>query len=621
MQVFDQTGTAWRLDPGMGSGGEGTVYRVPARPEWCVKIYHERPLGQAKILKVRALHGLASSLGGCTALPVGLAYAARGARDPVGVFVPYAEGHDIFELYNPQGRRAHFQGATFEFLVAAALNLSRVFEILHKAGVVVGDINEQNIKVRADATLTLIDCDGFQIRNGTEWLTSEVGTPMWTPPELQGVSLKGLVRTQNHDGFGLAQLIFLLLCAGRYPFAGRPIRDEMLSPEEAIGRYAFAFDPAPRAPVLEPPLGAPFFEALPGFLQTLFVRAFCEGSAEPGARPSAREWSEALESLRGELVRCGRWREHVYWRGASGCPWCEVLEMLGKDFFPGPALPVSLAQGVRAERSPEDTARRMLHLNFEPAPLGVPHETHLSEALSETPLPGDSMWMPLARGLGALGGKLIGQWANRLQARRAQAQAKADACRQRATELFIKYAGRAHTVLVQAREVGDLLTRWLEASAATPKAMERRERELAMRRYLEGFLLRRHAIQGVGPGRMALLLSNNIVTAADLNPEVLEALPGFGGALRERLLKWRADCEWGFRFSPTQSGTAAGCAGAQSEEARLELARLMQRARRCEEQLEKLHKAYNAEFTLLQNEFTEACTEKAVLLAQAKSLS
>ncbi len=580
MQVFDETGLAWRLGPGFASGGEGTVHPVERRPEWCVKLYHDRPLAAARLAKLKALKGLPASLRACAALPLGMALAGRSGREPVGVFLPFVEGRDIFELYNPQGRRSHFQGATFEFLVAAALNLVRVFGVLHGAGVVIGDVNEQNIKVRPDATLAMVDCDGFQIRQGGEWLVSEVGTPMWTPPELQKGTLRGVVRTQNHDAFGLAQLVFLLLCAGRYPFAGRPLQGEVLSPEEAIARYAFAFDPAPRNPVLAPPPGTPFFEALPPEVQAFFVRAFCEGSAEPAARPGPAEWAEALERLRGALVRCNRWRAHVYWSGAKACPWCGVLEVLGKDLFPGPAVVPPVGRAGREEEAPEVLAKRLLALHFEPLSLGIPNELHVHEAVAEGGLPGAGLWMPLARGLGPLGGMVLGRMARTLHARRAQAEAKAESCRQRGTELFLKSAALAHAELGRAHELGRLFQEWVARRDAGPVEQARCRREDALRKYLEGFLLRRHAIQGLGPGRMAQLLSHNVVTAADLSAEALQGMPGFAPGLVERLLKWRQDCERGFRFSPSASGGLSSAG--PSEEALSELAGLRHRARTCE---------------------------------------
>ncbi|NBV87420.1 MAG: hypothetical protein EBS01_14415, partial [Verrucomicrobia bacterium] len=214
MPVFDETGRAWELGPKIAAGGEGTVFRLQQAPEYCVKLYHSAPLPPEKHSKLKALAGLPKEVRSAVALPLSLAFSQKGAKQANGVILPFIQGHDIFELYNPQGRREHFQKADFSFLVAAARNLAITFKILHSHGVVMGDVNEQNIKVRHDATLCLIDCDSFQVEREGHRYPCNVGTPLWTPPELQGLALGGRERTPNHDGFGLAQLIFLLLFAG-----------------------------------------------------------------------------------------------------------------------------------------------------------------------------------------------------------------------------------------------------------------------------------------------------------------------------------------------------------------------------------------------------------------------
>jgi len=48
----------------------------------------------------------------------------------------------------------------------------------------------------------------------------EVRISTHLPPELQGRPLHGIVRTVDHDSFGLAVIIFQLLFMGRHPFSG-----------------------------------------------------------------------------------------------------------------------------------------------------------------------------------------------------------------------------------------------------------------------------------------------------------------------------------------------------------------------------------------------------------------
>ena len=74
--------------------------------------------------------------------------------------------------------------------------------------------------VGRDSKVVLIDSDSVQINaNGTLHLC-EVGVSHFTPPELQTMpSFVGFERTENHDNFGLALLIFHILFGGRHPYS------------------------------------------------------------------------------------------------------------------------------------------------------------------------------------------------------------------------------------------------------------------------------------------------------------------------------------------------------------------------------------------------------------------
>ena len=205
MQIFDENGRSLRVGPQIARGGEGVVYHLADVPAQCVKIYHSR-LSESKQLKIRAMRQFGKSLRSHAAFPEGLGYARPGDAEAHSVILPLVSGYDIYELYNPQARHEKFKGATFEFLVCAARNLAAAFENLHAHGVIVGDVSERNIKVQGNAVVSIIDCDSFQFAHQGYTFTSDVGTPLWTPPELQHRPMKGFVRTRNHDLFGLAQL-------------------------------------------------------------------------------------------------------------------------------------------------------------------------------------------------------------------------------------------------------------------------------------------------------------------------------------------------------------------------------------------------------------------------------
>jgi DNA-binding helix-hairpin-helix protein with protein kinase domain len=79
-----------------------------------------------------------------------------------------------------------------------------------------------------------------------------------------------------------------------------------------------------------------------------------------------------------------------------------------------------------------------------------------------------------------------------------------------------------------------------------------RLRELAERAYLSQFILADATIQKIGEGRKQTLASHNILTAADVDPEVLGEIKGFGKALIGYLMAWRQECLAEFTFDHNQ---------------------------------------------------------------------
>ncbi|MCX8500549.1 MAG: hypothetical protein ORO03_02475, partial [Alphaproteobacteria bacterium] len=156
----------------IGRGGEGMVYAVVNRPEIAAKVYLQ-PQSPEKTAKLEAMVRLQSPiLAGLTAWPQEL-LRPHGASDAViGFLMPrIAAAQDIHTLYSPRSRKQSFPKADWRFLVRAASNLARAFAVVHDSGTVVGDVNHGSIMVTNQATVTLIDCDSFQItRDGATYL-------------------------------------------------------------------------------------------------------------------------------------------------------------------------------------------------------------------------------------------------------------------------------------------------------------------------------------------------------------------------------------------------------------------------------------------------------------------
>ena len=377
----DLQGKETNLGRCLGSGGEGAVYSVPERPSLVAKIYATAPDGHTS-RKLGAMVQLGTeALAAFAAWPQNLLHDAS-TGNVVGFLMPRVEGHrEIHALYGPTNRKTAFPDATWTFLVRAARNVAVAFETVHGHGHVVGDVNQGNVVVSRKATVQLIDCDSFQITHLGRTYPCRVGVPLFTPPELQGQRLEGVVRTPDHDRFGLAVLVFHLLFMGRHPFAGRH-PERAVPVEQAIreGLFAFGWEAARQG--WQPPPYSLRLGDVPSSLSRLFERAFGREAAAGCGRPTAAEWAAALEELEGKTAICGDDPRHVHPAGNGSCPWCRIEKDGGPSFFflpPGaspdafdPALAWQAIEAVRppgpAPRMPEAKAAGLV---ARPLPAGI----------------------------------------------------------------------------------------------------------------------------------------------------------------------------------------------------------------------------------------------------------
>jgi DNA-binding helix-hairpin-helix protein with protein kinase domain len=325
------TGAIVNLGKLLGRGGEGSVHAVGDTPKLVAKIYLKPP-DAAKVEKLRLMiRGQSPGLLGVAAWPIDLLTDERGA---VRGFLMgrISARQDAHRLYSPKSRRRTFPDADFRFVVRAATNLARAFAQIHVAGHVIGDVNHGNALIGKDGTAVLIDCDSIQVRERARnrFFTCDVGTPLFTPPELQGKVFRGLRRTEASDRFGLAVLIFHLLFQGRHPFAGVYAEGEMPI-ERAIAESRFAYGAHAESLDMSAPPGTLPLATFGRPIARMFERAFAPPGGEE-ERPSAIEWIEALQTLENDLAACPRRPRHFHPRDA-GCCWCDIEMRTGAKLF------------------------------------------------------------------------------------------------------------------------------------------------------------------------------------------------------------------------------------------------------------------------------------------------
>jgi len=321
--------------PLAGATGEGTVFAVADRPDWAAKVFHPGLSGlDAKLDKVAAMVGSpppeAIQSDGFVVLAWPTEILTDGT-DPVGFVMPRISTSTSVELHtmsNPSNRSNPMpsapqwtQHATWNHLVNVAANLCLALESVHRVEAVIGDFQERNILVSDTTRVTLVDCDSMQFTDsGGRQFLCPVGRPEFTAPELAGLDLRAQAREQPSDLFALAVHVHQLLMAGNHPF----LRGHWTGAGEQPHALALArsgdWAGGPGSRLLTHPL-APPVTYLPPDIQQLFVRAFSVGASDPGARPSAGEWRQALSHI--QITTCGG-RAHQIPLGCAVCPWCAI---------------------------------------------------------------------------------------------------------------------------------------------------------------------------------------------------------------------------------------------------------------------------------------------------------
>lgn len=575
----------------LGKGGEGEVYLVDGSDGIAVKFYTLRDLQsrQAKVIRMVAT-GLARSTP-LISYPIEVVYDGKGKF--AGFTMRCVTAHKpLHELYSPRSRKTEFPQANYVFLVRAATNIARAIASAHQEGCVIGDINHSGVLVSTKATATLIDADSFQITEGSTYHFCKVGTPDYTPPELQGRKLDGVARTQNHDGFGLAIIIFLLLWMGRHPFSGRYKRGD-ISQEKAISEFRFVYSEK-RATDMDMPPAVPKLGEFPDYIGAAFEAAF--GPDGVRKRPTAGEWVGLLERLEKDLRVCSKSSLHHYPQSATECPWCRMERRQGIQLFLPPLGTIDPNAFAHFNNLRGDIDKIWKAIESITLPLaGVVQPTLQSvnpnpskEALAAigsggkqklfgfgvvavaivTLFAAPALWIfSLVSGLYGWG-KIKGKpdhnrfinTAKDIEVRYLQA---VDEWRNRVDDG--KFS-QLKSELTEAKRRLDALP------AEEQKRLQeynghRRERQL--HDFLDRFQISHAKIHGIGPAKLAMLASYGIETAADVTTHSVLRVPGFGSVNSQPLLTWRTKHESKFHYVP--STTPADQAAEQT--IRVEIAR------------------------------------------------
>ncbi len=563
------SGKTFLPGPELGRGGEGAVYLLHNNDGVVLKLYNEaQNVDKSKKLRYMMEFG-DTHIRNYSAWPIDVIVDSRGAA--IGfIMKKIRESVPLHKIFSPMDRKQLFPEKGYNFLVHVARNLAAAFHSLHKAGLVVGDVNEGNILVDANGMVNFIDCDSFQVNNNGHIHFCEVGVPRYTPPELLSKgTFENVVRTANTDAFSMAVLIFQLLFLGRHPFAGRNLHNEEIDEDSAIRQHLFFYSLSGRNRNLQPPLNSLSIRELPGTLAQLFHRAF----EQIENRPQSEEWVNETGTFLKDLITCKKSKQHFYWKQSAICPWCNFREKNGIIFFmedvEGELVHTDVKQfiqGFKIQRMRSPSID--LDYSFKglsPKPVDPSYKNADSQtAAAVMVIIAAAFILSIFVNVVFIFLIILLFWLNLLLPARRKRDKEINTRTLHYNSLRNLLTATA-TDITNCRELkaynsaADNLSYLISDFQRLPEEFKRRQTDIEKEQYheklhqfLAGFPIASASIPNFGPNRKEILRQNGIYSASDISRLHSQKVQGFGPTYLSSLFSWQRQIASRFSYIPDQ---------------------------------------------------------------------
>lgn len=226
--------------------------------------------------------------------------------EPIGFRMKKIEGKEFAILNGKKACKDY--NVTLKKILEMLLVIKYDLHVLHKFGIIVGDLNERNILFEANKALTphIIDCDSWSIRVDGNHYPCQVIMPSYQDPLMKFENKKAIF-TRETDNFSFMLMAFKMLTR-MSPFAGTHPKHPDLTPEDRIkiGAHIIGVKGAGL------PKNIRNFNIISTDLLKLF-KDFFEGKT--------RYFNNEFEEFYGNLKECKKCGEQ-FWRGRGDCPCC-----------------------------------------------------------------------------------------------------------------------------------------------------------------------------------------------------------------------------------------------------------------------------------------------------------
>lgn len=328
-QIKSLSGRTYILDRNhpIGKGGEAQLFSISNYSGAVAKLYTQNLCNSHRERKLMAMLQIPLS----DELETELAWPKDILYDHTGKLL----GFVMRKISGSVPLNTIFSDESYHLLqrITIAKNLCITINHIHKAALVIGDLNPYNILVLETGLVRLIDTDSFHIKdNQNRTFRCEVCIPEFISPRVSNAIPKGETLktvslptyTQDSDEYALAILIFMILMNATHPYtvalAKGNDNDDTPQPIDLMKRYNFPYDKCPYGMKL--PVYALPFKMLSERLRFMFIKSFSKGESI-----SAEIWYDALCDFEEEISRtCKVNPNHKYRKGLRKCPYCDTLK-------------------------------------------------------------------------------------------------------------------------------------------------------------------------------------------------------------------------------------------------------------------------------------------------------